>query len=1178
MISNVGGVSFADYTAAIRNGAKQHVRIAFPNQSAVIEEDHIKLNSLQYEMYMNSEKDFTLDAAPSAHITVSLLNYDGSLSSINYRDEFIVSLGIEINNTIVYQPLGTFIGNKPEKVLVDQIELEGYDRMVLFDISAEDFFMNTSASKTIGGYYEALCTYVGVPYKAIPNTAVNVNRLFSNHPTMGVGVTCKTILLCLAEAMGCYVRIAKDGEVELVWFGDHTSEYIASKTDIFGIDVAEYMVEQIDKLQVKVTDNDIGVIVPADSTEPNCYTIVDNPFLYGDSDADIRPWATNLYNKIHAMGEYRPMNVELDGTWLIEPGDIISVETADNVFQDLWIFNTVIRWNGFATITYECTGNVNRGEMTKANRRLIENAAKYHEVIVDIDQLFSEIGDRHGHTSTLTQEIDGLESRIASLGYGTIYMQYDEPDHSELVQGDMWIQSQSITMWGDIKNTYTWGDTKMMAWQSLGGVPRVWVWDGIAWQELYDAELPANLETRITQTEEAITLLATKEELDVTNGQVSGLYAELDIQAGQITSIAEATNAKPQTYVQWDDPTQTYEIHIGDMWIKKAEDFATWGEAKDSIWQEIKSKYEWGDSVGNATYVWGGQQWILTSDRASEIWQKTEIEQTNTRIQLLATEQATIEGQVHENTTRITQTAGEVSILATSQGVIEGQVETHSTLIAQNSSNILLCATTDGVRSAGSVVTSGSYIRIQEKQIVLASGGEIVCQANQIKIGTSTLANELSGIDDELDSLSDGISTLDDNLSALDDRVDGVSSVANSASSTATSAENLATAIRDGGTKAFYAYNINNTGITINDTSLVITAQGNMTVASGGRMVLVNSNQNNVVAMDYSGIAIKANGKISLDSTASIELKSGNNNIFRMNSTGIILYTGGQLVFGSNNFALDQNGNVALTGTLCTGNWYFDANGALYMISNVSKIGYGIWSGQNINSNGGIFFNVESNGGTIYLLCRYYNPYTERYNSAGYVVFNATSTGGSLYVVEQTPGTITLGNSQYLWYKIFTHDIRGASKIELYPNNSNNGYWMFDFIDNNHIVLNAYGTSYSSIGQSSRFISNGYFTDLYYVTLHESSSREVKHDIKPIGDMDDAIRRLTPVRFKYNNDETERERFGLIWEDTVDIIPELCFESEEGEKTISYTELIPALLKEIQDMRAEIDRLKSTVA
>jgi hypothetical protein len=68
------------------------------------------------------------------------------------------------------------------------------------------------------------------------------------------------------------------------------------------------------------------------------------------------------------------------------------------------------------------------------------------------------------------------------------------------------------------------------------------------------------------------------------------------------------------------------------------------------------------------------------------------------------------------------------------------------------------------------------------------------------------------------------------------------------------------------------------------------------------------------------------------------------------------------------------------------------------------------------------------------------------------------------------------------------------------------------------------------------------------------------------------------VRFKYNNDETERERFGLIWEDTVDVIPELCFESEEGEKTISYTELIPALLKEIQDMRAEIDRLKSTVA
>ena len=91
----------------------------------------------------------------------------------------------------------------------------------------------------------------------------------------------------------------------------------------------------------------------------------------------------------------------------------------------------------------------------------------------------------------------------------------------------------------------------------------------------------------------------------------------------------------------------------------------------------------------------------------------------------------------------------------------------------------------------------------------------------------------------------------------------------------------------------------------------------------------------------------------------------------------------------------------------------------------------------------------------------------------------------------------------------------------------------------------------------------------------ESSSKKVKHDIKPIGNVDEMIRNLSPVRFKYNNDKENRERLGLIWEDTVDVMPELCRENKDGDKTICYTELIPALLKEIQDMRAEIDKLKA---
>ena len=48
---------------------------------------------------------------------------------------------------------------------------------------------------------------------------------------------------------------------------------------------------------------------------------------------------------------------------------------------------------------------------------------------------------------------------------------------------------------------------------------------------------------------------------------------------------------------------------------------------------------------------------------------------------------------------------------------------------------------------------------------------------------------------------------------------------------------------------------------------------------------------------------------------------------------------------------------------------------------------------------------------------------------------------------------------------------------------------------------------------------------------------------------------------------------GLIYEDTIEIMPEICIQ-DEANKAISYVELIPALLKEIQDLRKRVAELE----
>lgn len=95
----------------------------------------------------------------------------------------------------------------------------------------------------------------------------------------------------------------------------------------------------------------------------------------------------------------------------------------------------------------------------------------------------------------------------------------------------------------------------------------------------------------------------------------------------------------------------------------------------------------------------------------------------------------------------------------------------------------------------------------------------------------------------------------------------------------------------------------------------------------------------------------------------------------------------------------------------------------------------------------------------------------------------------------------------------------------------------------------------------------------FYGTFHNYSSREIKHNIRPLDDMGDVIDQLEPVSFAYDDDPNEKKKMGLIYEDAIRILPEICTDDEEL-KAIDYTSLIPVLLKEIQQLRARVSALE----
>lgn len=366
--------------------------------------------------------------------------------------------------------------------------------------------------------------------------------------------------------------------------------------------------------------------------------------------------------------------------------------------------------------------------------------------------------------STITQSINSLNSRISELGYGTVYFQPTEPDHGHLTEGDIWVKSSTMADWKDLYDTFDdWEDVynAFDDWQTLCAVDRMYVWTGVEWKEMYDADLPTTLQTEINQLASEITLKASRSEVDFLADEVTEFSAQLTIQAQEIQSAVSAVNLKAASYVMQADPRTAYTVSVGDMWIKW-DGLTDWESVYDKYadWEEVYNTFDdWSELTGSKTYVWNGVVWVETSDRAGEIYQRTLIDQTINQVEILAEAAAQLGDELIHTQASITVTNSaieqEVSRAMTAENAKLDKTSTYQTAdsivnaaksyvngILQSEAQIEVLATgitqyvadhayglISGVDilAAGVEISGGKYVKIK-------SGGSFIVQSGNFSI------------------------------------------------------------------------------------------------------------------------------------------------------------------------------------------------------------------------------------------------------------------------------------------------------------------------------------------------------------------------------------------------------------------------------------------------------------
>lgn len=316
------------------------------------------------------------------------------------------------SETYTYVDLGVFYANRPAKTKTNIISIEGYDGMSKFDVSTEN--MPITFPITLYGLLDTICGYVGIEHKI--ESFINQNITLTAASDIFQSTTAREILAYIAESACANAKIDYDGKLTFSWWSD--SSLIINESDYSQFLPYEYTVKQIDRLQIRQSDKDIGILI-GDGT--NGYVIQENPFLTFHGDAEGQAIANPIYNRLASFTEYTPGSTEWFGDWSYRPGDVITV-SYDGINYRYPMFGYTLKWAGLAKISIESTGNEYRDVLDAKNRESYAVGRKMLEISKTIDGvkvIASEAKETSESASSKVAEmsltVDGIKTSVEKV-------------------------------------------------------------------------------------------------------------------------------------------------------------------------------------------------------------------------------------------------------------------------------------------------------------------------------------------------------------------------------------------------------------------------------------------------------------------------------------------------------------------------------------------------------------------------------------------------------------------------------------------------------------------------------------------------------------------------------------------------------------------------------------------
>ena len=371
------------------------------------------LKALTLHTAVNAGQEFTIGSAFSDYIEAEIWADPGGSLQITAGDALTYYRQDDAGSRT---KVGVFYAEKPTRTKRNSYKVTAYDTMSKLDVDFSGWLRANQAQfpKTIWQLVQLACQRAGV---TLASSSLPINGSYSVQAFYADDLTCRQIISWAAEAAGCYAHMNADGKLQFLTYTDKrstvkiTPDGASNSTAYYAdsLSYEDYTVKAIEKVQIRQSDSDVGVIYPDSTTATNTYAVQGNLLLTTGTEANLKSVAQNLYNVLKNV-TYTPCKVAVPSSSGLACGQIVHVKDARGREFDTYLMSATIS-SGKAS--FKSVGSASRESSSAVNSQSYKNlTGKMLEIKTSVDGLEVKASDLTGKYTDLKATVDGLSSEV----------------------------------------------------------------------------------------------------------------------------------------------------------------------------------------------------------------------------------------------------------------------------------------------------------------------------------------------------------------------------------------------------------------------------------------------------------------------------------------------------------------------------------------------------------------------------------------------------------------------------------------------------------------------------------------------------------------------------------------------------------------------------------------------